>query len=113
MATLREAGLIQGPPLFDPLHRQARGQDRDAEAATLRERGGCDDTAPDRWPRLLHRPGPQLGDPQVEIFPFVNERCFAPRSFQYLDRFFHARAAVVAAQTVTNEFVFVVDATFA
>ena len=60
----------------------------------------------------MHRSGPQFRYPQPEILALVHQRRFAPCTFQYFDRLRHPLAAVIAAHTMTNEFVFVVNCAF-
>ena len=59
------------------------------------------------------RSGAQFRHAQIEILSVVHKRRFAPRAFEHFHRFRHTLAAVVAAQTMTDEFIFVVDGAFA
>ena len=53
--------------------------------------------------------GRNSGTCSWKYLPLVGDRAALPQALDHLDRLLHARAAVVAAQPVTDEFVFVVD----
>src|SRR3546814_14296730 len=87
--------------------------DGDAEPPAFGERAGRDDAAPERRTGFLYRPRPDLRNVDVEEPALVGQRRLAPRAFQDVDPFGHAFAAVVAAQSVANELVLVVDGALA
>src|SRR3954471_23457985 len=57
--------------------------------------------------------GRRLGTRPLLEFAVVRERAAGPGALEDLDRFLHAFAAVVAAQAVADELVFVVDGALA
>ena len=61
----------------------------------------------------LHRAGPQFGHLNPEISAAVGDGAAAPQAPDDVDRLLHALAAVIAAQSVADKFVFVVDRPFA
>ena len=110
MAAGNQAVLVEPQARPDRLERNARGQDRRAEAPALRERGRRHHAAPDRRVRPLVDPRPQRGQAHLEELALVRERRLGPRARQDLERLGAALAAVVAAEAVAHELVLVVQA---
>src|SRR5437868_5736713 len=59
--------------------------------------------------RALHRAGPQFRYLHLKILAAITNGAAAPEASDDVDRLFHALAAVVAAQSVADKFVIVVD----